>query len=117
MEENTNLLTKKDIQKAWAGYMLAAEPSCNYERLTALGFSYALADPLEKLYGDNPEEYRKALQRHLMLYNSEAIFGSSIVGLTLALEEERAKMMHKGASEEDLQSSADMISNLKVGLM
>lgn len=112
-----NLLTKKDVTKAWAGYQLAAEPCNNYERLTALGFSYAVSDALEKLYKDNPEEYKLALQRHLLLYNSEAIFGSAIIGITLALEEERAKMMNDGASNEKLIASAEMISNLKIGLM
>lgn len=111
------LLSKKDVQKAWASYLLAAEPASNYERLTALGFSFSLADSLEKLYSDNVEEYKKALQRHLLLYNSEAIFGSTIIGLTLALEEERAKMMQAGADENELNSSAEMISNLKIGLM
>ena len=110
-------INEKDVIKAWSKYLLAAEVSSGFERLTAPSFSYGMSDILLKLYGHNEEEYRKALKRHLMFYNTEANFGSIIVGITAALEEERAHQMDEGASKEELDASAEMISSLKIGLM
>lgn len=110
-------ITTKDVTKAWAKYILSAEVSSGFERLTAPAFSYGMSDILEKLYSHNEEEYRKALHRHLMFYNSEANFGSIIIGISAALEEERAELMNAGAPQEELDASADMISSLKIGLM
>ena len=52
-----------------------------------------------------------------MFYNSEATWGSMIFGISCALEEERANMVKAGASQEELEDSAELITNLKVGLM
>lgn len=111
------LITKKDVLRAWAKYYTCAEVSSGFERLTAPAFSFGMNDILKKLYGNNQEEYIKSLNRHLMFYNSEATWGSIIFGIACALEEERAMMLNDGATKEELDASADMISNLKVGLM
>nr|WP_072514932.1 PTS system mannose/fructose/sorbose family transporter subunit IID [Ndongobacter massiliensis] len=111
-------LTSKDVTKAWAKYILCAEVSSGYERLTALAFSYGVSEALEKLYGHDEEEYRTALERHLMFYNSEAIWGSLIIGITLALEEERALKIASGSFEEtEKKDLADVVTNFKLGLM
>lgn len=111
------LITKKEIVRGWAKYYTCAEVSSGFERLTAPAFSYGMNEILRKLYSDNHEEYVKALKRHLMFYNSEATWGSMIFGIACALEEERSLMLKEGASQEELEASAEMISNLKVGLM
>lgn len=110
-------ITKKDVVKGWAKYILSAEVCSGFERLTALGFSYGMSDVLEKLYKDDKQEYQKALKRHLMFYNSEANFGSIIIGISIALEEERALLLSKKATTKQLDESAEMISSLKIGLM
>lgn len=110
-------LTKKDVVRGWAKYYTCAEVSSGFERLTAPAFSFGMNDILKKLYGDDHDEYIKALNRHLMFYNSEATWGSLIFGITCALEEERATMLHEGVPAEELEASSEMISNLKVGLM
>ena len=110
-------LKKNEVIKGWAKYYLTAEVNSGFERLTAPAFSYGMSAILAKLYKEDEEEYKKALQRHLMFYNSEATWGSVIFGMTCALEEERAIMLQEGAGSEELEASADMISNLKVGLM
>lgn len=110
-------LTKRDVTIAWAKYLLSAEVISGFERLTAAAFSYGMGGILEKLYKDHPEEYKGALKRHLMFYNSEANFGSMIIGIAAALEEERAIQLENGAPQELLDSSSEMIVNLKLGLM
>ena len=111
------LVSKKDIIKGWAKYYLCAEVSSGFERLTAPAFSFGMDPVLNKLYHDNPEEYKEALKRHLMFYNSEATWGSMIFGISCALEEERATRLKEGASKEELDASSELITNLKVGLM
>ena len=106
-------LKKNEVIKGWAKYYLTAEVNSGFERLTAPAFSYGMSAILAKLYKEDEEEYKKALQRHLMFYNSEATWGSVIFGMTCALEEERAIMLQEGAGSEELEASADMISNLK----
>lgn len=112
-----NKITEKDVVKAWSKYILTAEVSSGFERLTALAFSYGISGILAKLYSNNKDEYKKALKRHLMFYNSEANFGSMIMGIAVALEEERAGMLENGATQDELEASSEMISSLKIGLM
>ncbi len=111
------LITKKGVIKGWAKYYLCAEVSSGFERLTAPAFSFGMDPVLNKLYHENPEEYKEALKRHLMFYNSEASWGSMIFGISCALEEERASRLKEGAAKEELDASAELITNLKVGLM
>lgn len=110
-------ISKKDLIQGWAKYYTCAEVSSGFERLTAPAFSFGMNNILKELYSDNHDEYIKALNRHLLFYNSEATWGSLIFGITCALEEERAAMLEQGASQNELDASAEMISNLKVGLM
>lgn len=114
---NKNTITQKDVVKGWAKYYLAAEVSSGFERLTAPAFSFGMGGILEKLYGNDQEEYIKSLNRHLMFYNSESTWGSIIFGIACALEQERVEMIKVGASAEEIEASAEMISSLKIGLM
>ena len=63
--------------------------------------------PFKKLY-PKKEEMAAALERHLLFYNTEAVFGSVINGIVIALEEQRAN----GAPIEE-----DTITAVKSGLM
>lgn len=78
------ILSKKDVIKGWAKYFLCAEVSSGFERLTAPAFCFGMDPVLNKLYHDSPEEYKEALKRHLMFYNSEASWGSMIYGISCA---------------------------------
>lgn len=110
-------IDKKDVTKSWARYLLSAEVASGFERLTALAFCYGIIDVLQKLYGDNKQRLKEALQRHLMFYNTEAIWGSLIMGITVALESEHKELIDSGANEDQIKSSSDMINSVKIGLM
>ena len=56
----------------------------SYERLAGTGFCHAMAPIIEKLYKDNPEEYKAAVQRHIEFYNTEPHFGGVINGMVIA---------------------------------
>lgn len=100
-------ITEKDVRNSWIQYYLFAETGISWERLQALGFTNSLIPIFKKLY-PKKEEMAAALERHLLFYNTEAVFGSVINGIVIALEEQRAN----GAPIEE-----DTITAVKSGLM
>lgn len=105
--ENNKLLTKKDVTKSMWIYYLGAELSNSYERLQSLVFCASMTPVLKKLY-PNKEDLSKALKRHLIFFNTEGTLGSIIQGITIAMEEEKAR-------GEEVTDSA--ITGIKTGLM
>ncbi|MBR3235018.1 MAG: PTS mannose/fructose/sorbose transporter family subunit IID [Atopobiaceae bacterium] len=81
--------------------------SWNYERMQNGGWCYAMIPAIKALY-KTKEEQSAALKRHLEFYNTHPYVSAPIIGVTLALEEERAN----GAPVED-----QAIQGVKVGMM
>lgn len=104
----TYKIEKKDVTKTYLRWWWTAELSNSFERMQALAFCASIGPVLKKLYKGRDEEYRQALKRHLTFFNSQAIWGSLIVGSTLAMEEQKAS--HGEIPEE-------MITGFKTGLM
>lgn len=106
MAENKIHLTKSDRLKVmWRSMLL--QGSWNYERMQNGGWCYSLIPALRKLY-PNKEDQKAALQRHLIFFNTHPYLASPILGVTLALEEEKAN----GKEIED-----QAIQGVKVGMM
>lgn len=101
-------LTKKDVVKAFWLWTFFSHANYNYERLQATAMVNCLAPIIKKLYGDDPEEFKAAIKRHMEFFNTEPHFGGVIHGIVIAMEEKRAN----GAPISD-----DMINGLKTGLM
>ncbi|MBV7389342.1 PTS system mannose/fructose/sorbose family transporter subunit IID [Enterococcus alishanensis] len=99
-------LTKKDrLSVAWRSTFL--QGSWNYERMQNGGWAFAMIPALKKLY-TTKEDRSAALKRHLEFFNTHPYIASPILGVTLALEEERAN----GAPVDDVT-----IQGVKVGMM
>lgn len=106
MAENELKLTKKDRRAvAWRHQFL--QGSWNYERMQNGGWCYAMIPAIKALYKDKDEQ-AAALKRHLEFYNTHPYVSAPIIGVTLALEEERAN----GQPIED-----QAIQGVKVGMM
>lgn len=105
--ESVSLLTKQDQRKTFLrqGFLLG---SFNYERMQNMGFAYIMMPTLKRLYADRPEEYAQALRRHLEFFNTQPYLAAPIVGVSMAMEEQRAL----GAEIDDAT-----ISSVKVGMM
>lgn len=73
-----------------------------------IGFLHAMTPAFRKLYKDNKDLRIEAMQRHTSFFNCEPCLGSSIVGLVLAMEEQKAL----GAELDN-----DAITSIKTGLM
>ncbi|WP_407893910.1 PTS system mannose/fructose/sorbose family transporter subunit IID [Lacticaseibacillus sp. N501-2] len=99
-------LTKKDRwDVCWRSTFL--QGSWNYERMQNGGWTYALIPALKKLY-TTKEDRVAALKRHMEFFNTHPYLASPVIGVTLALEEERAN----GAAVDDVT-----IQGVKVGMM
>ena len=99
-------LTKKDrMSVAWRHQFL--QGSWNYERMQNGGWCYSMIPAIKKLY-TNKEDQVAALKRHMEFYNTHPYVSAPVIGVTLALEEERAN----GAEVND-----QAIQGVKVGMM
>ena len=101
-------LSKKDVVKAFWRWTFFSHANYNYERLEATGLVHAFKHVIKKLYGDDEEEYKACIKRHMQFFNTEPHIGGVIPGIVLAMEEERAN----GAPITD-----DAINGVKTGLM
>ena len=81
-------LSKNDrLQVAWRHQFL--QGSWNYERMQNGGWCYSIIPAIKKLYPTKDDQV-KALKRHLEFYNTHPYGSAPVMGVTLALEEERA---------------------------
>ena len=88
-EKGQQILTKKDVNKAWRTWWLYAEVQSNNVVFQGLSHMLSLMDSLRKLY-PNDDDYREALKRNSQFYNTEGTIGAVVNGMTLSMEEERA---------------------------
>lgn len=82
--------------------------SWNFERMQALGFCYCMVPAIRRLYPENNDARKAAIKRHLEFFNTHPYVAAPVLGVTLAMEEQRAN----GAPIDDAA-----INGLKVGLM
>ncbi len=99
-------LSKKDRISIWWRSTFI-QGSWNYERMQNGGWAFTMIPAIKKLY-KTKEDRAAALQRHLEFFNTHPYVASPIIGVTLALEEERAN----GAPVDDVA-----IQGVKVGMM
>ena len=106
MSENKVTLDKK-IRRSVMWRSMFLQGSWNYERMQNGGWAYSLIPALKKLYPSG-EEAKEALKRRWEFFNTHPYVAAPIIGVTLALEEERAN----GADIDDAA-----IQGVKVGMM
>ncbi len=82
--------------------------SFNFERMQSMGFCVSMMPILKRVYGDNKEELKAALKRHLEFFNTQPFVAAAIMGIIGAMEEKRAN----GAD-----ISPATLSGVKVGLI
>ncbi|MEX0446144.1 PTS mannose transporter subunit IID [Xenorhabdus sp. SGI246] len=111
MSDTTNLGQKKLTQSDINGVFLRSnllQGSWNFERMQALGFCFSMVPAIRRLYPENTEERKLAIKRHLEFFNTHPYVAAPILGVTMAMEEQRAN----GANIDD-----GAINGIKVGLM
>ena len=79
----------------------------NFERMQNGGWAYSMIPAIKTLYHDEASQ-AAALKRHLEFYNTHPYVSAPVMGVTLAMEEERAN----GTAIDDAA-----INGVKVGMM
>jgi PTS system mannose-specific IID component len=105
MAEKIELSKRDRLAVAWRSTFI--QGSWNYERMQNGGWCFAMLPAIKKLY-KTKEDRTLAMQRHWEFFNTHPYIASPIIGVTLALEEERAN----GAPVDDVA-----IQGVKVGMM
>ena len=100
-------LTKGDLNACFIRSNLL-QGSWNFERMQALGYAFGIVPAIRRLYPEGSQERKDAIKRHLEFYNTQPFVTAPILGVNLAMEEERAN----GAPIDDAA-----INGVKVGLM
>ena len=105
--ENGGVITKKDLVRMfWRS--LPMEFSWHYERQMHMGFEFMMIPALKKIYKDDPEKYKEALQRNLEFFNCSMYVTTFIGSIVASMEEMNAK-------QDDFDPTS--ISTMKVALM
>ena len=100
-------LTKGDLRACFIRSNIL-QGSWNFERMQALGYAFGIVPAIRRLYPEGSQERKDAIKRHLEFYNTHPFMTAPILGVNLAMEEERAN----GAPIDDAA-----INGVKVGLM
>ncbi|WP_298580513.1 PTS system mannose/fructose/sorbose family transporter subunit IID [uncultured Olegusella sp.] len=100
------ILSKKDrLDVMWRHQFL--QGSWNYERMQNGGWCFSMVPAIKRLYSSK-EEQSAALKRHMEFYNTHPYVSAPVIGVTLALEQDRAN----GTPIDDAT-----IQGVKVGMM
>lgn len=104
-EKKISLSRSARVKVWWRHQFL--QGSWNYERMQNGGWAFSIIPAIKELYKDKKDQ-ADALKRHLEFYNTHPYVSSPVMGVTLAMEEERAN----GTPIEDAA-----INGVKVGMM
>lgn len=105
MSKDLKKLTKSDLNSMFIRSNFH-QGSWNYERMQALGYCFAMVPIIKRLYTD--DQRRDAIKRHLEFFNTQPFVTAPILGVTAAMEEQKAN----GADIDD-----GAINGIKIGLM
>ena len=106
MADNKITLSKSDRLKVCLRSQFL-QGSWNYERMQNGGYAFAMIPAIKKLYKEKADQVA-ALKRHMEFFNTHPYIASPIIGVTLALEQEKAN----GAAVDDAA-----VQGVKVGMM
>lgn len=102
-----NNITKKDFNGVfWRSFTLLG--SFNYERMEALGFLYAIAPVLKKIYKDDEQALKESMHRHMAAFNMTVAPSPFVMGIAIAMEE---------LAKKDKNFDVSSINAVKVALM
>ena len=102
-----NNITQKDFNGVfWRSFTLLG--SFNYERMEALGYLYAIAPILKKIYKDDEEALKESMLRHMAAFNMTVAPSPFVMGISIAMEE---------LAKKDKDYDVSSINAVKVALM
>lgn len=108
MAEKKRLIPRKALIRAWLIWETFPQTCYNYERMMGQVVAHMFAPLIKYLYKDKPEKRKELMKRESEFFNVHVEFGACILGMAVAMEEQKAM-------EEDIPS--EFITNIKTSLM
>lgn len=108
MAETKKLISKKALIKSWLIWETFPQTCYNYERMMGQVVAHMFVPIINMLYANNPEKRKEVMKREIEFFNVHIEFGACILGMVVALEEQKAL-------GEDIP--AEFITNIKTSLM
>lgn len=103
-----SLIPRGALLKAWLIWETFPQTCYNYERMMGQVVAHMFSAIINFLYKDNPSKRKEVMKREIEFFNVHIEFGACILGMAIALEEQKAM------GEE---IPGDFITNLKTSLM
>lgn len=102
------LITKNALRKSWFIWETFPQTCYNYERMMWQVIAHVFVPIIKCFYKDSPENRKALMKREIEFFNVHVEFGACIVGMIIALEEQKAE----GKDIPD-----EFITNIKTSLM
>ena len=102
------LISKKALRRAWFIWETFPQTCYNYEHMMGQTVAHVFAPLVRELYPNSKEDRQDLMKRESEFFNVHVEFGSCILGMTAAMEEEKAQGAH---------IPGDFITNIKTSLM
>lgn len=102
------LVTKAVLRRSWLIWEMFPQTCYNYERMMGQAVAHVFAPIVRLLYRDDPEKRLDLMRRESEFFNVHVEFGSCILGMAIAMEEEKAQGM---------PIPGEFITNIKTSLM
>lgn len=102
------LIPQSALLKAWLIWETFPQTCYNYERMMGQVVAHVFAPIIYFLYKDQPEKRKEVMKREIEFFNVHIEFGSCILGMAIAMEEEKSQ----GAP-----IPGEFITNIKTSLM
>lgn len=107
-EKKKRLISKSVLLKAWLIWEIFPQTCYNYERMMGQACAHVFAPIIKFLYKENPEKRKEVMKREIEFFNVHVEFGACILGMAIAMEEQKAM-------GEDIPP--EFITNIKTSLM
>ena len=107
-EKKKSLIPKAALIKAWLIWETFPQTCYNFERMMGQVVAHMFSVIIGYLYADQPEKRKEVMKREIDFFNVHIEFGACILGMAVALEEQKAM------GEE---IPGEFITNLKTSLM
>ena len=102
-----DMIDQRDIRRIYFR-SFAIQSAFSFDRMQAMGFTWALTPFLKKIYKDDPEGLKDALKRHLVFFNTHPWIPGPILALTADMEARKSR-------GENIDEQA--IQGIKSGMM
>jgi mannose/fructose/N-acetylgalactosamine-specific phosphotransferase system component IID len=107
-ETTKRLIPKKALIRAFLIWETFVQTCYNYERMMGLACAHVFTPVIKYLYKDDPSKRKPVMKREIEFFNVHPEFGSCILGMAIAMEEQKAM-------GENIPG--EFITNIKTSLM